>query len=339
VGGFWYLSVMKDIIRKILKEQVRTIQRLNTDEFITKAKNIHGDKYDYSQVEYTNIKSPVKIICPKEGHGEFLQRAEHHLNGAGCPICAGRGKEGRRTNDEIIALAKKVHGDKYDYSEIDYKNAKTPLKIICPIPKHGVFYQTSDNHIRAGYGCPACSKQKKPTTTEFIELSKEVHGNKYDYSLVDYKNAKTDVQIICPKENHGIFQQRPDHHINGAGCPICRESRGEKYVAAVLKNLNIHFERQKYFKDCKGIKGKKYCRKLPFDFYLPEFNAVIEFDGAQHYNPILFYGGANAFSLTQQRDQIKNQYCKDKGINMIRIPYTVDNENIPQFIKEKLGIQ
>ena len=331
---------MRNLIKSVLREQIRTIQRLNTIEFIERAKNVHSDKYDYSETEYTNIKSPVKIICPKPGHGEFLQRAEHHLNGSGCPICAGKGRQGKRTTDEVISLAKKVHGDEYDYSETEYVNIKTPIKIICTKPNHGPFYQSADNHINGKQGCPICGGSKKFTSEDFIQESQTIHGDKYDYSLVNYTNAKTPIKIICPKENHGIFIQRPDHHLNGAGCPICRESRGENNLAKIFTSHKIKFERQKTFKNCFGPPNKKnFCRKLLFDFYLPDFNAVVEYDGKQHYEPILFYGGENSFELLQLRDQIKNQYCVDNGIKMIRIPYSMKKEEIPTYIKNKLGIK
>ena len=122
--------------------------------------------------------------------------------------------------EEFIEKARKVHGDKYDYSKVDYKDALTKVTIICP--KHGEFYQIPDNHL-GGNGCPSCSGNKKLTTEEFIGKAREVHGDKYDYSKVDYVNYNTEVCIICPE--HGEFYQTPDIHLRGISCPACRENR------------------------------------------------------------------------------------------------------------------
>ena len=113
------------------------MRKLTTYEFIEKAKKVHGDKYDYSKVEYVNSRTKICIICPQ--HGEFWQTPNAHLMKEGCPKCKGENvsKVNRRTTNEFIEKAKKVHGDKYDYSKVDYKNNSTKVCIICPI--HGEF--------------------------------------------------------------------------------------------------------------------------------------------------------------------------------------------------------
>ena len=125
------------------------------------------------------------------------------------------------TTESFIEKAKKVHGDKYDYSKVEYKNCKTKVCIICP--KHGEFWQEARQHL-SGRGCPECKRKKcgssqKSNIKDFINKAKEVHGNKYDYSKVEYKNSKTKVCIICPE--HGEFWQRPYVHLLGQGCPKC----------------------------------------------------------------------------------------------------------------------
>ena len=124
--------------------------------------------------------------------------------------------------DKFVEKAKIIHGDKYDYSLVDYKNAKTKIKIICP--EHGVFELTPNGHLR-GYNCKKCSVSIQRNKLvfqicEFVEKAKAVHGDKYDYSLVDYKNSYTKVKIICPV--HGIFEQQPNNHLSGKGCPKCK---------------------------------------------------------------------------------------------------------------------
>lgn len=220
-----------------------------------------------------------------------------------------------KTTDEFIKKSKDIHGNKYDYSLADYINSKSKIKIICPI--HGVFEQTPNNHLSKKQGCSKCSGKYKKTTIDFINDAKKIHGDKYDYSLVEYKNIYTRIIIICPI--HGIFKQKPEHHMNGNGCPKCNSSKGEKIISNILKTKNFDFETQKMFNGC------IYKRKLPFDFYLPNYNLCIEYDDIQHYEPIEFFGGEKAFIKNQNRDKIKNQYCKDNNIVLIRIKY---DENI-----------
>ena len=196
------------------------------ERFITKAKEKHGDKYDYSKVEYVDAHTKVCVICPI--HGEFWITPNSHLNGSGCPECGGNKT---LTTEEFIEKAKQIHGDKYDYSKVEYVNANTKVCVICPI--HGEFLVSPANHLRER-GCPKCRSRKnivssyeiskpmlirKHTKETFFEKAKKIHGNKYDYSKVNYKDNKTKVCIICPI--HGEFWQRPDHHLHGQGCKKC----------------------------------------------------------------------------------------------------------------------
>lgn len=187
-------------------------KRLTTEEFIRRAKAVHGDKYDYSKVEYKNRKSRVCIICPI--HGEFYQLPNSHLIGCGCPSCSGCAKY---TTESFIQKAREVHGDKYDYSKVEYKNSHTEVCIICP--KHGEFWQKPSGHL-SGYGCAQCAGNAKLSTEDFIKKAKMVHGLKYGYSKVKYVNRTAAVCIICPK--HGSFWQGADLHLKGCGCPFCR---------------------------------------------------------------------------------------------------------------------
>jgi len=125
----------------------------------------------------------------------------------------------RKTTEEFIVDAYCKHGDRYNYKFVEYKNAKTKVKIICST--HGIFEQTPGNHLN-GKGCSECSGNKKLNTEEFIEKAKAIHGNKYDYSLVEYKNAKINIKIICSE--HGIFEQIVSNHLSGKGCSKCKRS-------------------------------------------------------------------------------------------------------------------
>ena len=155
----------------------------------------------------------------------------------------------------------------------------------------------------------------------FINKSRKVHGDRYDYSLVDYKKAKSPVVIICNK--HGKFNQAPTHHLSGQGCPICKSSKGENEIFKILTEKNIRFEHHLKLENS----------KLEFDFYLSELNIAIEYDGVQHFKPVNHFGGISTFKDQQRRDREKDKYCIDNGIKLIRIPYT---EKVDLFLEMNL---
>ena len=193
---------------------------MNTQLFIEKAKEIHGDKYDYSKVEYINAKTKVIIICKE--HGDYLQQSNLHLKGSGCVKCF-RDKNPllQKSNiTDFIEKAKKIHGDTYDYSKVEYIKSNEKVIIICK--EHGEFLQTPNKHLQGG--CKICgfSKQTKKRTKskeKFIIEAIEIHGDKYDYSKVDYINNMYKVIIICKK--HGEFLQVAGSHLQGHGCKTC----------------------------------------------------------------------------------------------------------------------
>ena len=275
---------------------------ITTEEFIRKAKEVHGDRYDYSKVEYVNTRTKVRIICPE--HGEFLQIPNNHLQGQGCPYCAGKI---RLTTEEFIRKAKEVHGDRYDYSKVEYMNGPTKVCIICP--KHGEFWQISRDHLQ-GQGCPKCAQEKhKSNTEEFIRKAKEVHGDRYDYSKVEYINALKKVCIICPK--HGEFWQIPASHLSGKGCPNCNESQMEKNTANFLEENNIEYIRQARKTDLVWL-GRQ-----SLDFYLPKYNIAIECQGIQHFESVAFFGGKREYSDGLKRDLSKYNKCLSNNVKLI----------------------
>jgi len=294
-------------------------------KFIADAKKKHTNKYDYSKVNYINAHTPVKIKCPI--HGYFLQTPTSHLFGNGCRECGGKLK---LTTKDFIKKSKEIHGNKYDYSQAKYINAHTPIKIYCPVHKQ-FFYQRPTNHLQ-GRGCQKCVGDTLRgvfalSKEDFIKKSKDLHGNKYDYSDVDYFNSQTKVSITCPI--HGSFSQVPNSHLSGNGCPICNESKGEKTTSDVLNSLKINHLRQHKFSNCIGVTG----RRLPFDFYLPDYNMCIEYHGEQHYKAFNYFGGEEKFKTTQRNDKIKEKYCQLYDIELIIIPYTINGfNNIHDFL-------
>ena len=292
------------------------MKKLSINDFINKAIQTHGSKYDYSLTEYINIRTKIKIICPI--HGIFLQNPDSHLRGVGCPDCVGLKKSSTKT---FIKRSKTKHKNKYSYNNTKYINSQTKVYITCHI--HGDFLQKPYHHLR-GVGCPDCAGTKKHTTQTFINESKDKHDDKYDYSLVNYKNNYTKVKIICP--NHGIFEQRPNDHLNGNGCGTCSQSKGERIIYKLLSKHNIEHTSQKMFNNC------KYKGMLKFDFYIPKLNLCIEYDGKQHYEINDFFGGINGLKYQQKRDSIKNIYCKENNIKLLRVKY---NDNIEKILSSE----
>lgn len=191
-------------------------KKKNTDSFIKEAVNFHGDKYDYSLVDYNGSNKKVKIICKE--HGVFEQAPSNHLE-YGCVRC-GYDKK-LLSNEEFIEKCIDVHGDRYDYSLVEYKGAFEYVSIICK--KHGVFQQEARIH-QSGHNCQECSREtisenKTKSSEEFIFNAKMLHGDLYDYSKVDYKHSGTEVEILC--EIHGAFKQKPRDHLGGSGCHSC----------------------------------------------------------------------------------------------------------------------
>jgi very-short-patch-repair endonuclease len=219
--------------------------KFTTEQFISKAKAKHGDKYDYSLVDYKGATTKVTIICPI--HGEFLQQPFDHLNTKnGCYKCGTNIK----TTKQFIEEAKKIHGDKYDYKETIYKGKLKLITIFCN--KHKINVNTTPiSHLKySGGGCSKCvtdiykfCSKKKKTTEQYIKEAENIHGDKYDYSKTVYINNKINLTIIC--KEHGEFLQKPIRHLHGRGCQICGFSKNTK-------------TKDKFVEDARGIHGDKY---------------------------------------------------------------------------------
>jgi hypothetical protein len=313
-------------------------KKVTKEEFITRSMSIHKNKYTYDNISYVNTETKVSITCLV--HGNFYQKPEDHMSGYGCKLCGevAIANSKKKSHDEYIRQCSKVHKNKYDYSKTVYKGVNSKICIICPI--HGDFYQSAGTHI-LGMGCPTCgfiSMTKKITLSqsEFIERSLIIHDNKYDYSKVQYVNNRTKVCIICPK--HGEFHQIPGSHLNGIGCRYCSSSHGERSVSKWLKNNGVEFKSPYSFPDLMGR-----CKKLTFDFFIPSNGSLIEYDGEHHFMPIKFWGSASMeqaisdFETVKYYDSLKNQYCAEKGIPLLRISYK-ELKKVDQVLDEKFPI-
>ena len=284
--------------------------RMTTEEFIKRAREIHGDKYDYSKTIYKNIMTKVCIICPE--HGEFKQTPNDHLNRKrNCPKCVHRSY--KKTTEEFIEEARAVHGNRYDYSKVVYEREDDKVCIICP--KHGEFWQSPHRHL-FGQKCPKCAneingKNKRLSLDTFVKKAMEIHGNRYDYSKVEYKTTDTPVCIICPE--HGEFWQAPHNHIGQKqGCPKCSKSHMEKEISLFLDENSVRYEEQKKFP------WLKYKRRLSLDFYLPDYDIAIECQGEQHFIKMRYITETDEKrKMVQERDKVKKELCEKHGIKLI----------------------
>lgn len=299
--------------------------KLTNEEWIDRFKEIHGEKWDYSKTIYNGYGKHMVITCRK--HGDFLQKPECHLQGCGCQKCKSEAMKSKisLTTDEFIKKARLVHGDRYDYSKVDYKSARTKVSITCPI--HGAFSQTPNSHLN-GRGCPKCSSQRFTymTNDERENEFRKIHGNKYEYIWETYINNHTPMEIICPK--HGSFMQKPTKHLIGEQCPKCNRSKLEDDIEKLLTSNDIDYIPQ--YKT-------RWLSLQSVDFYLPRYNAGIECQGLQHFKPIDYYGGTNGYETRKKLDERKFERCKEHGIRIlyysnlgIEYPYQVFED------KEKL---
>ena len=243
----------------------------------------------------------------------------HYLDKCGCPSCDPTNILG---NKKFIEKSKLIHGEKYDYSKVNYEKNNIKVEIICQY--HGSYFQQPGAHLR-GQGCPDCCGNKKSTTEEFISKSNKKHHNLYDYSLVNYLTKRDKVKIIC--KEHGVFEQKAYVHLQGHGCPICNNSKLEIYLRNKLKNMNISFFQNYKFDDCRNI------LPLPFDFYIPSRNLLIECDGVQHFVAVDYFGGENRLEYQMKNDSIKNDYCKDFDIDLKRVKSYREIEDLLKVIQ------
>lgn len=298
------------------------------DYYIARFKDTHGDRYDYSKFNYVSCYEKVTIIC--RIHGEFKQRTSNHIQGKGCQKCAACF---RYSTEEIKDCFKIVHGDKYNYSKVEYVNESTKVCIICP--KHGEFLQTAWKH-KDGGNCPECAAlsravKRKIPHEKILKRFKAAHGDRYDYSKADFVNMADKVEVVCKK--HGSFWQAPITHKKGVGCPNCADEN--KHGFTLTKYAKISEDKYKgiaylYLIKCKnndenfykigisvrGAKGR-YNNKttMPYDYEvlydLPlsvkkawkHEREICRLLKEWHYRPSIYFGGSvrECFSKVNQR--------------------------------------
>ncbi len=301
------------------------------EEFDEKLRKAHGEKYKRMENRMPN-QTNIKMFCVS-CNLEWYPRIGHLLKGFGCPNCRKIKMEDFDKRVETIFKGKYIRIGEYNLGWV----ARKKIKMKCLVCNNE--QQQLAHHILEGHGCWKCMRtnlidNQRITIEEFISRSKEINGNhKYDYSLIDkIENQKHKITLIC--NVHGKFNQSvSDHLYNKSGCPKCRESKGEKQIRIYLENNNIAYEIRKKFKGC------CYKKPLYFDFYLPNHNMCIEYDGEQHFtgmrriNKKTFTPEETETQLKiyKIRDEIKNEYCISNNIRLLRIDYKNFN-NIEQIL-------
>lgn len=316
----------------------------NPDGFFQRAKEVHGDRYDYSKTTFVNLSTKVVIICPI--HGSFIKCPKKHTYAKeGCQEC-GRIEKIQancrfKTNQEVYNECHILHSNVYTYTTIIQRYPEyiaSDDEIVCNCSVHGEFTQTINKHIYGKTGCPKCGELRtansvRKTTDMFIKTGIQLFGNEYDYSKSIYTLAHNPITITC--KIHGDFVTTASNHIHGvSGCPLCRASGPEIAIMKILNDLNIAYTYQKTFPGLVGTTGKK----LRYDFYLHDKKAVIEFDGIYHFQPInhgSFVQAQASFTKMQQYDKIKNIFLASNNISLLRIHYK-DVRKIKPIIEKYL---
>lgn len=310
-----------------IKQPVKT----NPESFKSEMKKIYGRKLKFKIPNKITKDTQITAIC--KHHGEITHSVGYFKSGKGCEYCSGK----KTYWPDFIKLARKVHGDKYDYSqtEIPKRNADK-ITIICP--EHGQFRQFAWLHL-SGSGCPECvgypnKKTREQRENEFIQKARDLFGDKFDYSKVHYVNNDTNVTLTC-KEHHIEFETSPDTHLRGSGaCPMCTRSIGEAKIYGYLSRHKIKFFTQHKIEHNNPLCKRQY---LVVDFYIPEYNVVIEYNGKQHYQHVEFFH-SDGFTLEDQkiRDNTLVDILTSKGIRLLTIKYNKIDE-IDDILNRELG--
>lgn len=278
--------------------------KLTAATFKEKAIDKNGELYTYDKAAYKDKRTRVVITC--KIHGDFKCLPAEHLEGRGCPFCAGF--------VSFMEKGRELYGNKFEYHMETYKNRNTKTSITCI--EHGDFEQIASEHLRKGskLHCPICrQKNRKIDFDEFVARSKECHGDSYVYDRTVIGETSLDfVEIYC-KTCKEYFHQKAVYHLQGFGCSKCCQSKGERRIRIFLKKIRIAFDEQKKFPGLVNV----LC--LRCDFYIDKYKLVIEFDGGQHFFPVERFGGLEEYEKTKKRDQIKNRYCEEHGLNLLRV--------------------
>ena len=303
------------------KEKRAKSQTKKFEDFVKECRNKYGDEYEYYNEGYENTKSYINIkhnICGKI----FKQLASNHLYGGnGCPFCYGKDK---LTTEDFINKSKQIFGEALDYSKVEYKRMDKKVILICN--KCGLEFSKAPNlHLFQKQGCPRCNKKHRRTIKELIEELEAVNKD-LDYSKVEFKNIKTKITTVCKKCGKE-YKALVSNILRGHTCLCSINYRGENRISQFLDKYKVNYTKHKTYDDLKKV------RELSYDFYLPKYELLIEYNGEQHYEPIDFFGGMETFKIQQLHDELKKEYAEKNKINLLIIPYW-DFNNIEKILGE-----
>lgn len=297
---------------------------MSAPQFLRKAREVHGSRYQYDLNSYVNCRTKMRIVCPE--HGPFEQVPFNHMKGHRCNKCGSAitGHKQTLSLDGVKTRLAAVHGNRLQIRGA-YKKLSLPVQVLCTAC--GIQRKARPADLLKGDGIACrCSRTYRRNTEMFIAEAIETHGTgRYDYTETRFATVKTPVKIRCNQCGES-FEQSPESHLQGCGCPVCAQPRGERDIAAWLKEHGFSFVAQKKFPLC------KYYRLLPFDFFLEEHRLLIEYDGAQHHRAVTWFGGENALKLTQLRDARKNAWASSNGYRLIRIRYDEDISEVLESV-------
>lgn len=295
----------------------------SNEQFIREVEALVGDAYIFLD-PYTRAHDKIRC-CHNKCGTIFLIKPNSFLNGTRCPNIDCIPKKPYKSQEEVDNEIRSLTHNEYQMIE-PYKG--DGVKVMFRHNKCGYEWKIKPNDIINKHGCPKCAHAIPWTTEIFKDFVKEVEGDEYTVMGI-YKEMNT---LIIMRHNKcgKVYKVKPASFKSGSRCPQCRASSGELTIMHYLDELGCNYEEQKWFSDCRD----KY--PLPFDFYLPDYNLIIEYDGRQHFEPIEFFGGKKSFQIYHKHDLIKNKYCEDNDINLLRIPYTVTGEDIGKVIQNKL---
>jgi hypothetical protein len=222
--------------------------RITFNEFLNRCRVVHGNKYQYDEASFSSMNTKTRIKCPS--HGWFYQTPKNHVRGQDCNLCGRRKISVSKsdTTQDFVEKSMAAHGDRYDYSRANYKSSHIKVEIICTI--HGSFFQSPNHHLSRLQGCPKCkgeliSEKRRLTPNQIVERCRSVHGNRYDYPMVD-RGVDGKITIVCPI--HGSFKQDLFNHLNGIGCPRCGGCLKPTLDEFIAKSRKVHGNKYDYSK-------------------------------------------------------------------------------------------
>lgn len=288
------------------------------EDFVAQVKSLNPNIKILSP--YVNYNTDVHVKCDKCGN-EWVTKAGGLSSGNGCPKCATTST--RLTHEEFIKRMRDINKD----IEILGEYATERTKIECHCKKCGMYWMAKPNTLLRGSGCRNCANiAKRKPHDEFVREIEILHPDLE--ILSEYTTNLAEITCRCKKCGR-VFNTTPKKLKEGYGCILCNKSRGEKAIYYALERKGIPFNIHYSFEDCKDV------NVLPFDFYIPKLNTIIEYDGEQHFHPVDYFGGIETFNKVQKHDKIKTDYCEQNGIRLIRIPYTEFN-NIENIINKQI---